>query len=70
MLALGATELSRPSDLDLAKKLVETCYFLYEDQVTGIGPEKVRFDRNVDKETEKPGYRILSTAYFLRPGLF
>jgi len=69
MLALGAVELDRPEDLVLAKKLADTCHMLYADQKSGIGPEKVRFDKNVNPETGKPGYRIISTAYYLRPGL-
>jgi mannosyl-oligosaccharide alpha-1,2-mannosidase len=70
MLALGAIELDRPDDLVLAKKLGDTCHMLYADQQSGIGPEKVRFDKTANMQTGKPAYRILSAAYYLRPGTF
>jgi len=70
MLALGAVELDRPEDLVLAKKLADTCHMLYADQQSGIGPEKVRFDKTVNPNTGRPDYKIISGAYYLRPGLF
>jgi len=68
MLALGSIELDRPEDLELAKELLSTCYMLYADQEAGIGPEKVRFEKNPSSDTGKPSYHILSGAYYLRPG--
>ncbi|ORX90009.1 hypothetical protein K493DRAFT_63273 [Basidiobolus meristosporus CBS 931.73] len=43
LLALGAKTLERPEDLELAKKLVKTCYDAYRTSETGLGPEKVRW---------------------------
>jgi mannosyl-oligosaccharide alpha-1,2-mannosidase len=64
MLALGAEGPFEKSHLKLATALLDTCYKLYESQVTGIGPERVRF--NVDGET-KEDYKILKASYLLRP---
>lgn len=43
MLALGAEGPHRQSHLKLATRLVETCYFLYRQQPTGLGPERTEF---------------------------
>ncbi|KAH9105074.1 hypothetical protein AeMF1_019000 [Aphanomyces euteiches] len=61
MLALGtlgetnATKVAR--HLDLAKKLMQTCYTMYSRQPTGLAPDMVEF----------PGYRVLESSYHLRP---
>ena len=34
-----------PETLAMAAELVKTCYKLYEEQDTGLGPESVAFDR-------------------------
>eukprot|EP01114_Cavostelium_apophysatum_P016209 TRINITY_DN4558_c0_g1_i2.p1 TRINITY_DN4558_c0_g1~~TRINITY_DN4558_c0_g1_i2.p1 ORF type:complete len:765 (+),score=229.99 TRINITY_DN4558_c0_g1_i2:105-2399(+) len=52
MLALGAEGPEKELHLQLAKELVETCYLLYEQQATGIGPERVSFI-TAKKETEE-----------------
>ena len=61
MLALGATELNRPQDLEVAAELASTCYRLYAESPTGIGPEIVTF-------TDNGRYKVSSGKYLLRPG--
>ena len=61
MLALGATELDRPKDLELAEQLASTCYRLYSESPTGIGPEIVTFGHDGK-------YSVNSGKYLLRPG--
>ncbi|KAJ1674112.1 hypothetical protein EV182_003939 [Spiromyces aspiralis] len=48
MLALGAKELGLDEDLDLAKKLMRTCFKLYNNTVTKLSPESVVFATNAD----------------------
>ncbi|KAJ2466454.1 hypothetical protein GGI02_004367 [Coemansia sp. RSA 2322] len=43
MLALGSKTLDRPDDLELAKKLTYTCFQMYNQTTTGLGPEYVLF---------------------------
>ena len=61
MLALGATELDRPEDLELAKELAATCRRLYAESPSGIGPEIVSFGADGT-------YTVTSGKYLLRPG--
>eukprot|EP01118_Nematostelium_gracile_P009339 TRINITY_DN3135_c0_g1_i2.p1 TRINITY_DN3135_c0_g1~~TRINITY_DN3135_c0_g1_i2.p1 ORF type:complete len:553 (-),score=112.58 TRINITY_DN3135_c0_g1_i2:19-1677(-) len=66
MLALGAEGEHREQHLNLAIQLMDTCYKLYEDQVTGIGPERAVF--NIDSNNDKlKDYKIASRRYLLRP---
>ncbi|OQR93494.1 mannosyl-oligosaccharide alpha-1,2-mannosidase, partial [Achlya hypogyna] len=61
MLALGtvgetdAAKVAR--HLDMAKKLMRTCYAMYSRQVTGLAPDLVGF----------PGFVVQSSVYHLRP---
>ncbi|KAJ1917765.1 hypothetical protein H4219_003019 [Mycoemilia scoparia] len=50
MLALGAKELDRPEDLELAKKMMKLCYMLYANSATGLSPELVIFPTNGEKD--------------------
>jgi len=68
MLALGASRINKPDHLTLAEELGETCFSLYQDQPTGIGPEKVRFGQTLEKGETRPSYSIISGSYYLRPG--
>ncbi|KAJ2898868.1 hypothetical protein IWW38_001195 [Coemansia aciculifera] len=43
MLALGSKTLNRPDDLVLAKQLTYTCFQMYNQTATGLGPEYVLF---------------------------
>ncbi|KAJ2368342.1 hypothetical protein IW150_005434, partial [Coemansia sp. RSA 2607] len=49
MLALGSKVLDRPDDLELAKNLTYTCFQMYNQTATGLGPEYVLFRDNQDK---------------------
>ncbi|KAG9407356.1 Mannosyl-oligosaccharide 1,2-alpha-mannosidase IB [Aphanomyces cochlioides] len=61
MLALGTLSDTDPArvvkHLDLAKKLMRTCYEFYRRQPTGLAPDIVRF----------PGYNVKDARYRLRP---
>ncbi|EQC31483.1 hypothetical protein SDRG_10659 [Saprolegnia diclina VS20] len=61
MLALGTvgeTDASKVArHLDIAKKLMETCYAMYARQPTGLAPDLVSF----------PGFEVKSSVYHLRP---
>lgn len=61
MLALGSKDQSDPvvakQHLDLAEKLAETCYAMYERQPTGLAPDVVQF----------PDFQVLEPEYRLRP---
>ncbi|KAJ1911041.1 hypothetical protein H4219_006062 [Mycoemilia scoparia] len=47
LLALGAKELDRLDDLDLAKKIMKTCFKLYDNSPTGLSPEWVKFSKSL-----------------------
>ncbi|KAJ1949909.1 hypothetical protein FBU59_000934, partial [Linderina macrospora] len=53
MLALGSKSLNRPDDMDLAKKLMDTCFQMYNLTTTGLGPEYVLF-RDSDNKGLSP----------------
>ncbi|RHY21743.1 hypothetical protein DYB32_009718, partial [Aphanomyces invadans] len=61
MLALGTLSDEDPArviqHLDLAKKLMKTCYTMYSRQPTGLAPDSVLF----------PGYKVRDSRYLLRP---
>ncbi|ETW05195.1 hypothetical protein H310_04188 [Aphanomyces invadans] len=61
MLALGTLSDEDPArviqHLDLAKKLMKTCYTMYSRQPTGLAPDIVHF----------PGYTMSDSRYRLRP---
>jgi len=59
MLALG-----EKSHLNLATSLLETCYQLYDRQITGIGPDRVWF--NI-KDQSSDDFHIQQAKYLLRP---
>lgn len=68
MLALGSVTLGveKPTEqLALAERLARTCYILYRDQVTGLGPELVDF--RPDAREPSAAYAVKSGAYLLRP---
>jgi len=48
MLALGIDGASAEGHLDLAERLMETCYRMYADQPTGLAPEIAALDRPDD----------------------
>ncbi|KAJ2886711.1 hypothetical protein FB639_001526 [Coemansia asiatica] len=48
MLALGSKVLDRPDDLELAKQLTYTCFQMYNQTATGLGPEYVLFRDSKD----------------------
>lgn len=51
MLALGARLLpKRPHDLNMARRLTETCYWAYNATATGLGPENLDFYRVDDQD--------------------
>src|ERR1043166_3321905 len=83
MLAIGAKILDRPKDLEIAIKLGETCYWIYNSTSTGIGPEEFVFLKKGEKlepnqlnalysqwndNTLPRGIRRMSGNYLLRPG--
>ena len=43
MLALGAEGETREEDMELAERLMETCYRMYSEQPTGLAPEICSF---------------------------
>ncbi|KAJ1915870.1 Endoplasmic reticulum mannosyl-oligosaccharide 1,2-alpha-mannosidase [Mycoemilia scoparia] len=47
--ALGAKELERPGDLEIAISLMDTCYQLYMRTNTGLSPEAVLFAKSEDQ---------------------
>ncbi|KAJ2731741.1 hypothetical protein IW152_004337 [Coemansia sp. BCRC 34962] len=49
MLALGSKTLNRPDDLELAKQLTYTCFQMYNQTATGLGPEYVLFRDSTNK---------------------
>ncbi|KAJ2501062.1 hypothetical protein IWW47_003146, partial [Coemansia sp. RSA 2052] len=49
MLALGSKTLNRPDDLVLAKQLTYTCFQMYNQTATGLGPEYVLFRDSSNK---------------------
>lgn len=63
MLALGGRlRPGRPYDMNIARRLTETCYWAYNSTVTGVGPEMLRFYRPDDTDrfqivTEADGTR-------------
>jgi len=63
MLALGALEAHRKSDLELAKQLMHTCNQMYTQQSTGLGPEIADFSAN----WSKGGVTNRAKHYLLRP---
>ncbi|CAG8626898.1 7808_t:CDS:10 [Acaulospora morrowiae] len=73
MLAIGSKILDRPGDLETAKRLAETCYWLYEDTETGIGAEVNMLNLIESSETTDENEifsdKILRTdkRYLLRP---
>ncbi|CAG8559059.1 6785_t:CDS:2 [Acaulospora colombiana] len=75
MLAIGSKILDRPKDLETAKSLAETCYWLYNATETGIGPEEVWLDVNVGNKTlyysrmseTSDGIFRTDNRYLLRP---
>ncbi|KAK9696835.1 hypothetical protein K7432_012259 [Basidiobolus ranarum] len=77
LLALGAKTLNRPEDLELAKKLVETCYNAYITTETGLGPEKIAWLSDSDsldglnskniKDVLDHGFYVDTSYYILRP---
>ncbi|KAJ1980163.1 hypothetical protein H4R35_001220 [Dimargaris xerosporica] len=44
MLALGSHFMGARDDMDIAKRLMETCAKFYRDTATGLGPESVKFN--------------------------
>lgn len=67
MLALGAEGSYEQSHMKLAEDLLQTCYTLYEQQGTGIGPERVSFFTQTNKLSRDKDFLVLSTRYLLRP---
>lgn len=63
MMALGARlRPARPYDMNMARRLTETCYWAYNSSATGIGPEMILFFRPTDTDrfqivTEADGTR-------------
>jgi mannosyl-oligosaccharide alpha-1,2-mannosidase len=84
MLAIGAKILDRPKDLEVAIKLGETCYWIYNSTSTGIGPEEFVFIKkgdtlgsNInalysqwDDNVLPHGIYRMSGNYLLRPGMY
>ena len=59
MLALGGRlRPARPYDLNIARRLTETCYWAYNSSATGIGPEMIQFFRPTDTDR----FRIVTEA--------
>ncbi|KAJ2777628.1 hypothetical protein GGI15_004439 [Coemansia interrupta] len=56
MLALGSKVLDRPDDLELAKNLTYTCFQMYNQTVTGLGPEYVLFRDDQNKGLSKTNH--------------
>lgn len=76
MLAIGSKVFNRPKDLEIAKRLAETCYWLYTITKTGIGAE-VTFFKVGEQSKYWPdpnlpdGIDGLSPSYYiLRPGKY
>ncbi|PVU85313.1 hypothetical protein BB561_006956, partial [Smittium simulii] len=83
LLALGSKELNRKHDLETAKELMKTCYTLYETSATGLAPEDVYFNfdlNNIESASNSnfnPGanrnpkkdtdFDVENTSYVLRP---
>lgn len=61
-IGLGAKLLKRERDLDIARRVTETCWWAYNSTATGIGPEEVVFysDKDTDRyeSTVLPGGTI------------
>ncbi|RGB24792.1 Glycoside Hydrolase Family 47 protein [Rhizophagus diaphanus] len=70
LLALGSKFLNRPKDLETAKRLAETCYFLNRMTSTGIGGEEVWFKVIEEKNTtnNETHKRLPDGIYRLSPG--
>ncbi|KAK9764756.1 hypothetical protein K7432_007496 [Basidiobolus ranarum] len=78
LLALGSKTLNRPNDLELAKKLVKTCYETYTTTETGLGPEKIAWFKDTDavdnlspanaRDVLDHGFYPHTPYYILRPG--
>ncbi|KAL1915942.1 uncharacterized protein VTP21DRAFT_6330 [Calcarisporiella thermophila] len=74
MLAIGSKIFNRPDDLTLAKKLLDTCIWMYSHTVTGLSPEIVGFLPEQKDSTftiysthEGLSYYDIDTHYHLRP---
>jgi hypothetical protein len=57
------SNVKRLQHIELAKRLMETCYETYKRQPSGLGPEITRFD---DKARD---FKIRASHYILRPGM-
>ncbi|KAJ1950170.1 hypothetical protein EC988_004487 [Linderina pennispora] len=62
MLALGSKSLDRPDDMHLAKKLMDTCFQMYNLTATGLGPEYVLFrdqsNKGLSPDKDKNDFEI------------
>ncbi|ORY02820.1 glycoside hydrolase [Basidiobolus meristosporus CBS 931.73] len=77
LLALGSKTLGRPDDMELAKKLVQTCYNTYATTKTGLGPENVAWYTESDsldnlspenaRDVLDHGFYPRTPYYILRP---
>ncbi|CAG8496247.1 8799_t:CDS:10 [Paraglomus occultum] len=64
MVAMGAKTLNRSGDLKIAEELAESCYWSYNQTITGIGPEDFFFDLIDEPATSPPR---TNSMYKLRP---
>ncbi|KAJ1911220.1 hypothetical protein H4219_006005 [Mycoemilia scoparia] len=73
MLALGHKTLNRPQDLELAKKLMKTCYTMYSSTRTGLAAESIWFAPVSENKTAKAiaeEYALSLNDYDAKHGFF
>lgn len=74
LLALGAVKLKRPDDLNLATRIMKSCYLMYRFTPTGLSPDSIRWSPHTiwkaypstDSRTDS-GFQVNESSYFLRP---
>ena len=64
VLALAFSAFGEEEYLTIAENVAATCWKLYEDSASGIGPETVEFFESGNED-----YRVLNGKYILRPEL-
>jgi len=67
LLALGAEGPSEKSHLELAKKLMETCWQMYASMPTGLAPEVATFHTKSPGPSSHPDFDVQDPKYLLRP---
>ncbi|KAJ1915865.1 hypothetical protein H4219_004087 [Mycoemilia scoparia] len=65
LFALGAKELNRPQDLELAKSLMRTCYEMGKRTATGLAPDGILFP-STDEQRHQMTPGLLSRLGFTR----